>query len=720
MAGRNRVVSSSVCAKASALVIVAMSFIVGPASAELKWTGRYSNVWDLSALNFENENGEEVAFTAGSDVRFDDTAQEKTVFFAMNKKAMGTLIVSNSVDYVFTNIVKTGYLDSISRLRKQGSGKLAFTGGAYVALIHDYGEGLFVDEGEVKLYGYGMLGYYNDKPNGVLYAGTNATLRLSSRAIFSAGNSPVLTPIRIAGGHLVIEENPNINAFEQMGPVTLDNATVDYSGFEGYSAYLGVLQLSGGWTFRGNTPYDILVEGFSTSYPKYNAHKKFNLYSNPKTEFCVEEITDEREDVVIGVPLVDQVVQNKDPLILAPGGLVKTGAGTLALTNAANRFCGDVEVREGMLQLGPNINMNASSLGTDLSCHWIGNLLSNRQIVVKSGALLYLPSRATFGSMAPVTNIPMMKAELVFDGGAITNYEDGNMFLLLPDVTFSNGGKVAPGRGKSGYGRFMVQDKFKVTGSVPFEWWPRADRTTTASAWSDQALALNGYPENTFEIDDVTGDSAVDATFGVPFIIASSFFRGDIKGGGHSVDEWSFGFVKTGAGTMRLAAPKIKTTGQTSPVSGTIYYPSGTACQTFNGDAKVNEGTLQVDGDISYSDTVRVAAGAYLSGTGKVNNVAIAAGGGLRVGHRQTVPLRIGGDLSVGEGLVVDVDLPIGANVSSVRSDMLVVTGDVTGAENFASATVRVDGVAVPNLKLEYESNLLRVHYMRGVRIILR
>jgi cytoskeletal protein CcmA (bactofilin family) len=141
---------------------------------------------------------------------------------------------------------------------------------------------------------------------------------------------------------------------------------------------------------------------------------------------------------------------------------------------------------------------------------------------------------------------------------------------------------------------------------------------------------------------------------------------------------------------------------------------------SINGDPKVEEGELRVDGDLSLSDTVRVYEGAYLSGTGLVNNVSIAQGGGLRVRDGQTDVLRVGGDLYVESSLKIDVLLADGADVRDVKAKVLTVSGEIEGAESLVSASVFVDGVSVPNIKLRLDDGALSLRYMRGTTVVFR
>jgi hypothetical protein len=258
----------------------------------------------------------------------------------------------------------------------------------------------------------------------------------------------------------------------------------------------------------------------------------------------------------------------------------------------------------------------------------------------------------------------------------------------------------------------MVKEFFTVKGSIPFEWNLSNAARNNVNSMSQEALTLNGYPENVFDIADVTNDSTADATFGVPFIIGYGYFRTDTAWGDHKLEDWKFGFRKTGAGTMRIAAPKMSIKN--------ADVPSKLASRSFNGDSKVEEGELCVDGDLSLSDTVRVSADAYLSGTGLVNNVSIAQGGGLRVRDGQKDALRIGGTLSVADGIKIDVLLSADADVRDAKAKVLTVSGEIEGAESLVSASVFVDGVSMPNIKLRLDDGAFSLRYMRGTTVVFR
>ncbi len=698
-----------IASRIKALVAVTLALASSLAtSAALKWTGKYSSNWNTTEYNFVNESGDEALFTSSSvspvDVIFDDSAVRKTVLVAEGGAAIyaGNVVVSNETSvYTFTNTASAQCLMSVVSFRKKGAARLDFrSGGGQV--IRDFGDGLYVEKGEFAFYNPGSLGRYATKETGVLFVGADATLRLGARNIYNSGYfDRITTPTEVHGGTLALSDV--VNGQCKIGPVLFDNGTFDYSGLNGYNQTLGVANFSGKLTFRGDTPYYWLQSGFSTEgSPKT---KLFGLWDGEGTEFDVADITgDEAPDLVIGAKLGNHATNNVDTAPTLPGVLVKSGAGTLALTNSANTFSGNIEVRGGTLQAGPDWVQGGPAA-------WLGASGVERTITVKSGAKLYLTSRNLFGNMngegkSGITNGTALKLSFVFDGGVLSG-RAGEAFLM-PDMTFANGGSIAPDFGMSAYGRFMVKEHFRVTGNAPFRWPLKA--YSSVDQLAGQGLSLNGYPENVFDVEDATGDSDVDAYFDVPFIIGRGFFRKDV--GNHQLSDWAFGFTKTGAGTMRMSAPSVSGS-EAAAVSGLAY-------RSFNGDAKVNAGTLQVDGDISLSDTVRVAAGAYLAGTGTVNNVALAAGGGLRVSHRQADPLVVKGDFAAAGPVTVAIDLPVGAAARDIRASVLTVEGGLTGGANISGATVLVNGEALPAVKISLSGKTVSLRYRRGTTLVFR
>ena len=535
--------------------------------------------------------------------------------------------------------------------------------------------------------------------DGRIRVNTNATLVLHANASYSEDNlkSNEYRSVEVDHGRLVFDNGGDVTKHIAFGDLTLDHAELDLSNWMPHTNY-GQLSFHGKVTLRGDKPFVF------TCHPEtYNTtlNGRIGFASIPRrTEIDIIDITgDSSPDCIISNIISSQRLHGEKRWI--PAGLIKRGNGTLALVNTSNEFDGDIDVYEGELWAGPDEALSKTG--------FLGVMNEDRTITVHPGATLYLPNRNLFGTQGGITNVGP-SGTLVIGGVLKTGLQQG---FILPDITITNGGQIARGYGPSNYGRFMVREKFKVTGNAPFVWEASlTDAGENNKRWDALALTLNGYPENIFEIDDVTGNSSVDATFGIPFIIGYGYFRKDTADGDHYIDDWKFGFRKTGLGTMRITAPKLIQTHKSTK--------SGRAALSINGDPKVEEGELRVDGDLSLSDTVRVYEGAYLSGTGLVNNVSIAQGGGFRVRSGQKDKLQIKGNLAIGENVVIDVDLAEGESVTETKAEMFTVDGVLSGIENLSSAKILADGVSVPNIKLRFKDNGLSLRYMRGTTMVIR
>ena len=206
-----------------------------------------------------------------------------------------------------------------------------------------------------------------------------------------------------------------------------------------------------------------------------------------------------------------------------------------------------------------------------------------------------------------------------------------------------------------------------------------------------------------FDISDVTGDAVVDADFEIPFIVSQNFLAA------RRLDEWKFGFRKTGAGTMRYGGEKISF--KNSNVGGYAYI-------SYNGDTEVAEGTLQVDGDISLSDTVRVSAGAYLAGSGTINHAVFSKDAGLRVSATQPTTLHAIGTVDFADVPVIEIDS--NGDLARFNQEILKVDGSITGLENLEKAAVMVNGVRDTRGCVTCDGSSVRVSIKNGLVIFLR
>jgi len=695
------------------VALLAMNLQAAPTGRTLYWTGSSSDKWNLTAENFVVKDAQPptpVAFVNGDDVIVDDDhAVIKTIFLNYLQLNPNTVVVDTASTVIFTNMNYSAecFGWDVQSFTKKGTGKLVFTdchtsGGNRIAVTIGPG-GLQVLEGEVEYQKRLLLADCATKVASTISVADGATLRFSKAAMFGfAGNitTPVTIGISIDKGGTFILSDP-VNQVATLGPLTFnDGDAFDYSEFKGYSEvtkpkYFGALIFTDKVTLNGtDTSYEWTLD--KSDYPD---NMKINIWDG--MEFEVADTTgDDGVDFTLGLQVCDRVLTNN--AVTLPSGFIKSGAGTMALTNATSKFTGDIDIRGGILQVGPNGPYNASSNHT-----YIGSYVDGRSVTVRSGASLYLPNRNCFGTQSGITNFGVGMT-FVFDGGALTN-QAGQGFLL-PDLVFKNGGKIAPGTGADAYGRFMCKEHFKVLGTVPFEWNLSAETTAAASG---EALSLNGYPRNIFTIEDVTGDSDVDATFGVPFIIANGFFRKDVATGSNVLSDCAFGFTKRGAGTMRYTAAAYSQKNNNNP--------GGYSFSPYNGNTDVEEGTLLMDGDIAFSDTVNVSNGAFFGGSGIVSNVSFAAGAGFKVRTAAPGHLTAKGDVAFGANGVIDIISPED-KPEITTLDLIKIEGTVSGADNLDNWVVAING-EVPlssSLVVGVYGDMLRVRCVRGTLIRLR
>ena len=206
-------------------------------------------------------------------------------------------------------------------------------------------------------------------------------------------------------------------------------------------------------------------------------------------------------------------------------------------------------------------------------------------------------------------------------------------------------------------------------------------------------MSLNGGLRTTFDVADVTGDAAADVTIDMPVMQ-------------HQNATTDHGFVKTGEGTLCLTF--------TNGWSGATKRP-------FKGDAVVSNGTLRVDNNISASHAVVVEAGGFLSGTGTVNNVSVAAGGGFAATAGQKGMLTIAGDATVPATGVVEIANPRGMDTNRILVKFATVAGTLTIPDDLSGWTVKVDGVTMPpGFALLRQGNTLVAGCVQGTMVIFR
>ena len=728
---------------AAALLVAGTSFSYDT----LVWTGKYNNYFDTTTANWTNQlTGAEAVFEAAEAVDRKTNPivfrvpEETDVTVAINQTnnqgIMNPASILFDVDgtMTFTNNHGDYFLSwGNGPWTKTGAGKVDCNTTKSRMFIHP--TQLTVEEGEFWCTGNYMMQYWfpNNCP---ITVKSGATLHLRGTNLEGGDKTKrSLSKITVeAGGKFCIDTYKNDGVTLQNGHNVLPPMEFNrYDGFDcsyckayAYKQTSGAdflslcrFSLSGKVTLNGSgTPYEWLESSVAVD----SRYSGVNLWCDKLTEFEVADVTgDANVDFNLNFILCNFCTSSTSDGCV-PAGFTKSGPGTMRLSNTDNQFTGDIDVKGGTLQVGQD---TYDDRGYHMKTHlgWMDRN-ADRKITTYSGGTLEILGGITFGNAdspyyAPYSSITNdhILGEFVFDGGAL-KIADGK-WNAFPSLTFKNGGTVNTGcnsGGNEGNGRIRFLGTFSVlkgTVNTPFVWPLDGETYKTRSGYrqyAGQGITLNGYPENTFRIEDLTDDDGVDATFEVPFFISNAFFR-DWKSGNHTLDDWSFGFTKTGDGTLRYAAPDVFAGGSSE---------KRPACCTYNGDTKVNEGTLQMDGDISRSDTVRVAAGAYLAGTGTVNNVALAAGAGWKASADQANPLTVKGDLAVGANQTISISLPVGGAREDIRAKVLKDEGTTTGLENLLNATVKVNGAVVTDVRPTLRNGVVVVRYVKGLAIILK
>ncbi len=559
---------------------------------------------------------------------------------------------------------------------------------------------------------------------------SNSTLVVTGKMFADLDNNGLSTnifprPLIVEEGGTVLFRDLAAARHHAFGDLSItDFSKFDVTGLAG-DVSCGVLSLLGKVTLGGTNAWNLSCDTF----PAAMANSGYNYTSNDwtkilmrraetPTEFCVPDVTgDTNIDFIVGCVLSNQ--RDMKGRYWAPSRFIKTGAGTMLLANSYNDFKGGLEVKEGMVILGLPTGHNADTSGNPAHSY-MGDLSADTgyPIVVSGTGTLWVPNRNMFSIVGrtAITNNPATSAKwqyshlIIRDGGhlRITQHE------YFDRLEFSNGGRLSGYGQNTGWGIFSIVREIKVSGNAPFSDGGDADEPANKLNWMEtNAILVNGYPETVFDVADTTGDSRDDATFYRPLAITYAYKAARIANP-PTCGEWKFGFRKTGTGTMRLVARQTPQ-GRTATSSGNNVWP-------LNGTITVAEGELKVDCDHSALENVAVSAGAYVSGTGKVNSVTLADGAGLRAVANAAVPLTVNGTFTFGATGRIELSNPGSIDRRDVKVVLAKFNGPVAGAENLANWTVSFNGTDYPadTWRCEVCGDKLIVGFQRGLMLKLR
>lgn len=570
-------------------------------------------------------------------------------------------------------------------------------------------------------------------PDREIYVGTNAELRASkpyalnqsdiTLGKLNVGNTTIhvdhgtftlVNPTTDAGAH-TFNGNESYNANNFVGGLILDHATFDYSSVKtGDSNTYTWLTLGKIFKVVSDEPYvfepakeiaanyGIALRPYSAAYAgSDSAAWVLDLYTNAAmrgTEICVDRIpgNTEKFDLLINAPF--RLTRTAGANLC--GGFVKTGTGTLALVNEHSTFAGDVTVRGGTLLLATNAysalaredgdnSILGRFKGSTYATDW---KFKGRTITVEDKGVLEFGAR-NFWAGYTKTSIEAYNVKFVVRNGGKLKFNEA-AFNVIPNLTVEDG-EIEVGLGWSGYGCFKLRGPMTVRGTKPFSLEYRGGATTFTQN-NLPGIEMTYSPRTEFNVADMTGDDAADMTLGLVV------FR---EGGGDKEEAWTtdpMAFKKTGNGTLRYTANRH-------------LYEN----RNLLGDCDVEAGALLLDGDALYQVTAKVAAGAFIGGTGTVQNVTLAEGAGFAATAGQRDRLNVTGDLTMPETGVIEIANPDGLPLDEVGARLVKVGGTFTRPASFAGWKVKVDGVET-DLAVTATATTLRAGARDGLMLIVR
>ena len=610
-----------------------------PDVRDLTWNGTNGiATWKTTSPQNWLTNGSATAFENYDNVRFDDTAAERSATIS-NNLTVGAMVVDNTgTNRIAAGNTANNRITAMSSFVKRGSGVLEMgggttgTAGSFHIFTNDItiaGGALAVvsDGRNLKNATEGLLG--NMQTARILRVSTNATLSLPRRYLSGTVDSLPVTALVIDHGTLSFSSsNISENAF---GPLTLDSAKVECVNTQA-NTYVA---------FNGRTVF----MGTSTVYFASGGFPKYAFFMDAtQTEVCVSNITqdaawDARFDWVIPDYTTNGMV------LVKASGIRKTGNGTLYLGNANNTLSGNITVSEGTLE-------TAAETGINTTYSVLGNPKISHKVRVESGAALKIDTSNTFG-----TGFDSPQTELEIVGGTLSLAN--NRSSVFGPLTLENAAVAYNvGYGAVDWGMIIFSKSVTFKGTQPYVFNPAGANCNFQSGLNE---------ETEMNVWDITGSSAVDVSLNLPFF----------NFGGVTSNTPPSRFKKTGPGTLSLGA-----------------------ANTSTGALRVVEGVLRIDGRWNAANSsVTAESGGYLGGTGLVAR-AVFNGGGFECAMGQTGQLTTATAVIGATGSVRILN-PGGVPVTQLNVPFLAYT-TLTGAENLANWTVEVAGVpATANLRVK-------------------
>lgn len=372
-------------------------------------------------------------------------------------------------------------------------------------------------------------------------------------------------------------------------------------------------------------------------------------------------------DIQFDGPLTFETLGNitATELMVGPGGILKTGGGTLLLNNVANLFSGNISIAGGQLRTGTTTGGGTNG--------YLGVVNGSRSVTINPTASLVMQANNNFGGAGKTAaSIP----PVTVNGGTL----DALRYNILGNLSLNGATLTQTSTDSGAFQGWQFIGNISVGGSS----------ASTISSGNAKANHLLGAATTVFTIADATGDNAAD-------LIITNVLRdgsNDYPGVGS--------LQKNGPGTLRLGGANAYT-GTTHVAAGTLHVTGSladgatTVAPTATlGGTGILAGPVTVDGILE--------PGVNGVGTLTVNNSLVLTGTTNLQIHKVGAPLT--SDLI--SGLTA---LTLGGDLTLTATGDALATGDTFDLFSMASGTA-TGTFATLNLppltdSLEWDTSLL-------------
>ncbi|WP_345822492.1 S8 family serine peptidase [Methylobacterium fujisawaense] len=554
-----------------------------------------------------------------------------------------------------TTTTFAGTLDGTGGLTKAGPGTLTLTGAS------TYTSRTVIAAGTLALAGTGSI-----SPSRGVALATGASFDISG--LTSAGTT-------IAG----LADT----AVGQAGTVTLGARTLtlanpsdsfggSITGSGGLTLMAGTQTLTGSSTYTGRTTITggtLSLAGAgsiaASSGVALSTGASFDISGLSGTDTTISSLSDTVDGQAGSVALGAKTLTISNAsgrfggVIGGAGGLSLTG-GTQALTGA-NTYAGGTTIAAGALRAA-----NTASLGTGAATVTAGGTLDVSGVTLANGLTLAGSGPGGVGALTGTGTAGISGAITLAGNAALGG--SGTLTLSGPIGGGGNGDSLS----KVGTGTAILTGASSYTGATTI--WSG----TLALAGAGSIAASSGVALATGASLDIAGLTGTGAT--IAGLADATGQAGTVTLGTRTLTladaSGSFGGTITGTGGLSL-------TGGRQILTGT---------STYTGATSVADATLEIDGVLTASE-VTIRRGGTLSGTGKIGDPLIEAGGRLAPGSAAAIgTLAIHGPLTFAPGAFYTVRITPRSNDRT----------DVTGPVTIQGGTVQVlagSGTYTPALR---------------------